>query len=283
MRGAAVAQARNRVPWGAYAAEVAGTFFMVAWGLSAVVFTMSSASPVPALIPDYRIRLLATGILFASGGTLVIYSPLGQRSGGHLNPAVSLTFRMLGQIGTRDMILYSAAQSLGALGGAGLVRLLWGGWATDVEVGVTKPAPGMLPAEAAAVELLITWSLLWVILFFVGRPKLHRWTGLAAGAWVAFLVFTEAPVTGTSLNPARSLGPAVVADDYRDLWVYFAGPLGGAVLAALLWKPVLARGWRHLRCAKIYHTDRHPCHFPGCRFDRRLAAGAQGFRKEEAP
>lgn len=118
MRGAPVAQTRNPLPRGAYVAEIAGTFFMIAWGLYSVVFTMSPTPPVPALIPDYRIRLLATGILFASGGTLVIYSPLGQRSGGHLDPAVSLTFRMPGQIETRDLILYSAAQSLGEVGGA---------------------------------------------------------------------------------------------------------------------------------------------------------------------
>lgn len=273
---------RNPIPWGAYAAEVAGTFFMVAWGLSAVVFMMSAASPMALLIPVERVRLLATGILFASGGTLVIYSPLGQRSGGHLNPAVSLCFRILGKMGTRDMILYAAAQFLGALGGAGLVKLLWGGWAMTVEMAVTQPAPWISPAEAAVVELLITGSLLWLILFFVGHSKMHPWTGLAAGAWVALLVFTEAPVTGTSLNPARSLGPAVVADDYRSLWVYFAGPLGGALLAALLWKPALSRGWKRLACAKIYHTDRHPCHFAGCRFGERRDSPEALFRKEDS-
>jgi len=104
-----IMEKRNRVPWGAYAAELAGTSFMVAWGLSAVIFMMSAASPVHSLIPADRIRLLVTGILFAAGGTLVIYSSLGQRSGGHINPAVTVSFWMLGKIGARDMVLYSSA------------------------------------------------------------------------------------------------------------------------------------------------------------------------------
>src|SRR5512135_2095020 len=154
------------VPWHAWAAEFAGTFFMVAWGLSAVVFMMSASSPMQSLIPPFRLRLLLTGILFAAGGTLVVYSPVGQRSGGHINPAVSLTFWMLGKMGGRDMALYAMAQFLGGLAGAGVVKSLWGEWATSVNAGVTMPAPWISPLGAAGVELLITGSLLWLILFF---------------------------------------------------------------------------------------------------------------------
>jgi len=271
------------VPWHSYAAELAGTFFMVAWGLSAVVFVMSASSPMNSLVPAYRVRLLLTGILFAAGGTLVVYSPLGQRSGGHLNPAVSLTFWMLGKMGGRDMTLYSTAQLLGGLAGAGFVKILWGGWAASVNAGVTMPAPWISPPGAAGVEFLITGSLLWVILYFVSHPTLHRWTGFAAGAWVAFLVFAEAPVTGTSLNPARSLGPAVVTDTYRNLWVYFLGPLGGAAAVAFLWKPVVAAGVRTVFCAKLFHTDRYTCHLADCYFAGRHPSGNSASRKEDLP
>ncbi len=263
--------------WPAYAAELAGTFFRVAWGLSAVVFMMSAASPMAGLVPSVRARLLATGCLFAAGGTLVVYSPLGQRSGGHLNPAISLTFWILGKMRAPDMLVYSAAQFAGATGGAELVKLLWGGWAESVAAGATQPAPWLPAAGAASVELLITGSLVGVILFFLGRPRLHRWTGLAAGAWVAFLVFTEAPLTGTSLNPARSLGPALATGDYRNLWVYFAGPLGGAAVAAFAWKA--PGGRRHPACAKLFHTHRYRCHMPDCRF-RGRAAESEPVSKE---
>ncbi len=267
-------------PWYAIASEFTGTFLMVAWGLSAVVFMMSASSPMQSLLSPYRLRLLLTGVLFAAGGTGVVYSPLGQRSGGHINPAVSLTFWILGKISGRDFALYSTAQFLGGVAGAGLVKILWGGWATSVNAGVTMPAPWISPAGAAAVEFLITGSLLGVILYFVSHPKLHLWTGFAAGIWVAFLVFAEAPVTGTSLNPARSLGPAVVTETYRDLWIYFLGPLGGATAVALLWKPMATAGRRRLFCAKLFHTDRYRCHLADCRFsDRHPSADIGAFRK----
>jgi aquaporin Z len=256
---------------------------MVAWGLSAVVFMMSASSPMHTLLPVYRVRLLLTGILFAAGGTMVVYSPLGQRSGGHINPAVSLTFWILGKMGGRDMALYATAQLLGGLAGAGLVKSLWGGWAASVNAGVTMPAPWISPAGAAGVEFLITGSLLWVILYFVSHPTLHRWTGFAAGVWVAFLVFAEAPVTGTSLNPARSLGPAVVTDTYRNLWVYFLGPLGGAAAVALLWKPAVAAGVRSVFCAKLFHTDRYACHLADCHFAGRPPSDDGASRKEDLP
>lgn len=267
-------------PWAAYAAELTGTFFMVAWGLSAVVFMMSTASPMGRLVPSARLRLLATGCLFAAGGTAVIYSPLGQRSGGHINPAISINFWILGKMRTPDMILYAAAQCVGAIAGAGLVKLLWGGWAQSVESGVTQPAPWLLPTGAVAVELVITASLVGVILAFLSRPRLHRWTGLAAGIWVALLVFAEAPLTGASLNPARSLGPALVTGDTRDLWIYFAGPLAGAALAASLWKRAGTR--RHPVCAKLFHTHRYRCHLADCRFGGD-PAGADPPLPKEAP
>lgn len=281
--GTESAHSPGAVPWRACAAEFAGTFLMVAWGLSAVVFMMGASSPMHSLMPAYRARLLLTGILFAAGGTAVVYSPLGQRSGGHINPAVSLTFWMLGKMGGRDLALYSAAQFLGGLTGAGLVELLWGGWAASVNAGVTMPAPWISPTGAAGVEFMITGSLLCVILYFVSHPKLHRWTGFAAGVWVAFLVFAEAPVTGTSLNPARSLGPAVVTDTYRDLWVYFLGPLGGAAAVAFLWKPAVAAGVRSVFCAKLFHTDRYACHLADCRFAGRHPLGDGATRKEDLP
>lgn len=281
--GAEAAYRPEAVPWLACAAEFAGTFFMVAWGLSAVVFVMSASSPMLSLVPIYRVRLLLTGILFAAGGTLVVYSPLGQRSGGHINPAVSLTFWMLGKMGGRDLALYSLAQFLGGLAGAGLVKFLWGGWAASVNAGVTMPAPWISPAGAAGVELLITGSLLLVILFFVSHPKLHPWTGFAAGVWVAFLVFAEAPVTGTSLNPARSLGPAVVTGTYRNLWVYFLGPLGGATATALLWKPTVIAGLRPVFCAKLFHTGRYPCHLADRHFAGRHPSVGGTSRKEDLP
>jgi aquaporin Z len=94
-------------------------------------------------------------------------------------------------------------------------------------------------------------------------PRLGRYTGFAAGVLVAILVTLEAPISGTSLNPARSVGPALVAGVFTDLWVYLVAPLAGALAAV----------WLSLRlepgaipCAKLYHTDEFACHFPDCAY-----------------
>ena len=122
---------------------------------------------------------------------------------------------------------------------------------------------------SSAVEAGITFLLVSLILFFVDRPNLMRFTPAAAGTLVAFLVFVEAPLSGTSLNPARSLGPAVVAGDYRGLWAYFVGPIAGALLAAAVYR----RRHATVRCGKLIHDARYACRFIDCRYtpqERRL-------------
>jgi aquaporin Z len=115
---------------------------------------------------------------------------------------------------------------------------------------------------SALAEGAITFLLVTLILFFVDRPVLQRFTPAAAGTLVAFLVFVEAPLSGTSLNPARSLGPAVVAGDYRGLWAYFVGPLAGALAAAFVYQ----RRHRSVRCGKLIHDPSYPCRFLDCAY-----------------
>lgn len=147
-----------------YVAEFAATFLLLLIGLSAVVVNFAADSPIPSWIESENVRRLLTGLLFAGGATAVVHSPLGQRSGGHLNPAVTLAFFRLEKMTRRNAASYIAAQFLGAL---------------------------------------------------AGRPRLMRYTAAAAGALVAFLVFVEAPVSGSSLNPARSVAPAIAAGSMR--------------------------------------------------------------------
>jgi aquaporin Z len=161
-------------------------------------------------------------------------------------------------------MIYVAAQIAGALTGAALVLAIWGGWATNVHVGTTVPQNGG-PLAAVIAETAMTFLLVGLILNFVDRPNLMAFTGVAVGTLVAFFVFVEAPVSGASLNPARTLGPAVVGGTFTDLWVYLVGPPLGALLVALL--------YRHRRstvaCAKLYHTDTVACRFIGCQFAAR--------------
>jgi aquaporin Z len=251
---------RERLP--VYLCELAGTAIMIAIGLGAVTFLWSSGSPVPR-IPIERLRLLVTGTIFAGGATLVVYSPLGQRSGAHLNPAVTLGFWRLGKISSPDALVYIVMQTGGACAGAALVLALAGDLAREVRLGMTTPGSGVGPMAAVGWEAAITFALVFLILTCLSRPNLAPRTGVIAGSLVALLVMLEAPLTGTSLNPARSLAPALLVGDLSQFWIYAIGPPLGALAAAQMW---MGRwGTRQaLICAKIYHGNRPDRIFAGC-------------------
>jgi aquaporin Z len=185
----------------------------------------------------------------------VALSPLGRRSGAHLNPAVSLGFYIQRHLTRGDLAAYVVAQCLGALLGVGLVRLLWGHTARTVSLGVTQPGGGLSAWEAALVEAGMTALLVGMIFAFVSSPRTARWTPLANWVLVASLVWGVAPYTGTSLNPARSLGPAAELPTFHDYAVYVVGPLAGALLACAVWG--LLRD-RHTLTAKLFHDAAYP-------------------------
>lgn len=235
--------------WVDWACELVGTMVLILGGLSAVTLDFMSHSPVAELIPSHYWRYLVTGILFASTGALVTVSPLGRRSGAHLNPAVSLAFFTQGHLHRADLTGYAVSQCAGALAGAALVRWWWGHAAVTVHDGLTAPGPGVTPWEAAGIEAAMTGCLVLVIFSFVSSTRTAKWTPMAVLVVIALLVWQTAALTGTSLNPARSLGPATVTDDFRAYWAYVVGPLGGALAATLCWRIVP----RHTLTAKLFH------------------------------
>jgi aquaporin Z len=115
-----------------------------------------------------------------------------------------------------------------------LLRLAWGHTARALHLGATQPGSGFTALEAAGLEALMTASLVLMIFFMTSCARTARWTPLGNWLLVATLVWQGAPYSGTSLNPARSLAPAVLAPEITHLWVYIAGPLSGALLAALI-------------------------------------------------
>jgi len=260
----------------AYACEFAGTALMLFIGVSAVAFMWAPGSPVP-VVPNGALRRLFTGILFAGGATAVVYSPLGQISGGHINPAVTLAFWRMGKVSARDAVPYIVAQFAGALAGAAAAGLAWGRLTTGVQYAATVPGAGYGWAGALAAETAITFLLVFTIFVCVNKPRIAPRTGLICGSLVALLVMIEAPVTGTSLNPARTLGPAILAPEYTDLWIYFAGPIAGALLAVAAYR---GQWGRQTACAKLYHTEKYPCPFDACRF-RLVRAGETVMREGE--
>jgi aquaporin Z len=260
----------------AYVCEFAGTALMLFIGVSAVAFMWAPGSPVPAM-SNAMLRRLVTGILFAAGATAVVYSPLGQISGGHINPAVTVAFWRMGKVPTRDAVMYVVAQFLGGFVGAWAAGLAWGTLTTGVQYAVTVPGEGYGAFGALVAEAIITFLLVFTIFVCVNKPKIAPSTGLICGALVALLVMIEAPVTGTSLNPARTLGPAVLAPDYTALWIYFVGPIAGALVAVAAYR---GQWGGQAVCAKLYHTETYACPFDGCNY-RLVKAGDTVMRQGE--
>ena len=246
----------QQLHWPEYGAELVGTAFLVFAGLSAVVFDFGKGSPVATLIPDASIRRLITGLLFAGSGSLVAISPFGKLSGAHINPAVSLAFWAHGKMHTHDLIGYIIGQLLGALLGAFLLALVWGARAASVRDGVTAPGAGYPLWLVFLAEMLLTFLLVFLIFVFVSSHRLMRWTPLMNWLLVATMVWQEAPISGTSLNPARSLGPDVMAWFWSDQWLYCIAPPLGALLAVACFRLVTA-GARDVKTGKLFHVPHY--------------------------
>lgn len=251
-----------------YAAEFVGTAVMLFIGVSAVALMWGAGSPLPAIEPPILRRFL-TGLLFAGGATLVVYSPLGQRSGGHINPAVTLAFWLLGKVPARDVLPYIAAQVAGAIAGVALAALVLGDLARSVQYAATAPGDGWTWGSALIAEAVATFALVFLIFVCVNKPSVAARTGIFAGLLVVALVTVEAPISGTSVNPARSAAPALLVPLVRDQWIYVVGPIAGAILAAIAYR---GRWGETTVCAKLYHTAKYPCPFETCGY-RLLRAG----------
>ena len=235
-----------------WSCELLGTALLLLGGLSAVCLDFRPHSPLRGLTSSFR--LLLTGLLFAGTGSLLAISPLGRRSGAHLNPVVTLAFWTQRKVHPHDLAGYVGAQLLGAVLGTAAVAGLWGGEARAVHLGATAPGRGLTGPAAMLVEAAMTAVLVLVLLLMTSSARTARWTALVLWQVIAGLVWQGAPYTGTSLNPARSLGPALLAPLLGPYRVYVAGPLlGGAVAVGGF---ALLRD-RQVLTAKLFHDPRY--------------------------
>ena len=240
--------------WAAWLCEFAGTAVLLAGGLSAVFLNFGPSSPVTPHLPSASARLLLTGLLFAGTGSLVAVSPIGRLSGAHLNPAITLAFWTQRKVHPHDVAGYVIAQLLGAFTATACLRLVWGRSAEVLHLGATQPGRGLDDVAAAALEAVMTASLVLMILFMTSSARTARWTPVGNWLLVATLVWLGAPYTGASLNPVRSLAPALLAPELAHLWVYLVGPLAGAFLAAAVFA---AFRDTHTLTAKLFHDPRY--------------------------
>ena len=238
-------------PWMLLTAELIGTALLIGVGLSIVIMDFGQGSPLIQWVPSEGLRRLLTGFLFGSTGALIALSPLGKESGAHINPAVTLGFWLMGKLGTRLALGYLLAQLIGAVVGA-LPLLAWGIMGRSIAFGATIPGAAYGTGWALVGETATTFTLIFGLFFFLQHRRLRAFTPALFPFLYAAMVFLEANVSGTSTNPARSFGPAVISGQWHAWWVYWLGPLLGTLIGVTVYR-LSGRYWSTIEVAKLYH------------------------------
>lgn len=255
-----------RAHWPEYLMEAAELGLFMISACLFVVLIEHPASPLRAAIDDPFVRRMLIGIAMGATAIAIVLSPLGKRSGAHFNPAVTLTFWRLGKIDGWDALFYVVAQGVGAVAGVMLFKALAGArLVADPSVNYVATLPGAPGAVWAFVaEVLISFGLMLTVLHVSNSKRLNRYTAFFAGSLVAIYITFEAPISGMSMNPARSLGSALPGGIWDGLWLYFVAPPIGMLAAAQVF--LQRRGRARVYCCKLHHENSERCIFR-CRYD----------------
>jgi aquaporin Z len=235
--------------------------------ISACFFTVwlfNPALPTLHLLPSRAIRRLLMGMSMGVTAILIIRSPMGRRSGAHFNPAITLTYFRLGKIDKWDTGFYVVSQFIGGICGVGISAFCLRGSLAVPTVDYAVTVPGRDgTAGAFCAEYFMAALLMLVVLWFSNRPPLIQYTSYLVGVLITFYVFVFAPVSGFSINPARTIGSAVFANVWTAVWLYFLAPVLGMMTSAEIYLRVY--GIEHVLCAKLHPDPSYPCPFP-CQF-----------------
>ena len=250
----------SRVHWTEYFIEACGLgVFMISAACFATLLE-HPGSPVRGVLPSALLRRALMGLAMGLTAMSIVYSPWGRRSGAHINPSLTLTYFRLGKIAPHDAAFYVAAQFVGGALGIGLASLLLGDALGVESVGYVATRPGIYGGLIAFLgELGISFGLMCLVLTASNSTRLERFTGVLAGCLVAAYITIESPISGMSMNPARTFASAFAAGDFSTLWIYFAAPPLGMLAAAEAYCRVY--GKRAVDCAKLRHDDRSRCIF----------------------
>lgn len=180
-------------------------------------------------------------IAFAHGLVVLAFVYLhGHISGSHINPAVTAGVWAAGKMDAGRAVSYIVFQLLGGIVGAFTLRYVLGG--TDSGLGLTQLSAGTTTSAGLTLEAILTFFLAYAVLQAAVGGKAGNQAGIAIGMTLVFCILLGGPLTGASLNPARSLGPAMAMGDFNLLWLYFVGPVLGGVVAGLLYRQWMAKG-----------------------------------------
>lgn len=220
------------------------------------------SSPVREALPDPLLRRAIMGLAMGLTAVALIYSRFGKRSGAHFNPAVTLAFFRLGKVARADAAFYVLFQFLGGATGMLLATVALGRLLADPHVNYVATVPGSLGEPGAFLgELSISFGLMMVVLWTSSTPRLERMTGLLAGVLVAAYITLEAPLSGMSMNPARTFASALPSGTWLGWWVYVLAPLCGMLAAAEVYSRL--RRVPPVHCAKLHHANPERCIFCG--------------------
>jgi aquaporin Z len=256
------ALASLRVHWPEYLME-AGLLgaFMVSACLFGVLYGLPQ-SPIREAISSRFFRGLLGGLSMGLTALTIFYSPWGKQSGAHINPSVTLTFFRLGKIKFWDALFYIAAQFTGAALGVLLVALFLRRQLSDAAVRYVITTPGPRgPWVAFIAEFIIAAGMMSAVLYLSNHQRLAPYTGAFASLLVATYITLEAPLSGMSMNPARSFGSAFPSGIWNHFWVYLTAPLIGMLTASqiYLWR----KGRSAVKCCKLHHDNDKRCIFCG--------------------
>lgn len=215
-------------------------------------------SIVHQVLPNGFFRLCLMGVAMGLTALAINYSPMGRLSGAHMNPALTFIFFWLGKIKRNDAIFYSIFQCVGGIGAVTLMSLLIGNPFHDSHVNYVITEPGKLGVGAAfIIEVFIAFCMMTMVLTTSNHPKLKNYTGAIAGFFVMCFVILSGPISGFSMNPARTLASAVPSGMYPSFWIYMTAPFIGFGIAAFIYKSLHGK----VMCAKMHHSDHYRCIF----------------------
>lgn len=254
-------------------------YLMEAWGLgtfmvSACVFGVFLFHPGSYFAEQSLVfRNALMGVAMGTTAIGIFRSPWGKRSGAHINPVVTLTFFRLGKINRDDAVFYIIAQFTGGILGVLTARTLLGELLAVREVNFVSTVPGVYGVAAAfAGEAVIAFVMMLMVLVTSNHRTLHRFTPFLAGLLVATYIAVESPISGMSMNPARTFGSAVVGNTWTAWWIYFTAPPIGMLTAAEVY--VRTKGRKAVLCAKFDHGGVGRCIF-NCDFDRLVESASE--------
>lgn len=239
--------------------------------ISACVFSVvlfDPSFPVQNMLPDPVLRRLLMGVSMGVTAVLIIHSSMGKRSGAHFNPAITLTYLRLGKISPPDAFFYVLSQFIGGILGVGVSALFLGQALASPSIRFAETIPGKYGTGAAfAAETFMAALLMGVVLWTSNRPSLASSTSYLVGILITFYVLLFAPVSGFSINPARTTASAVFADVWTAIWIYFIAPLLGMLFSAEVY--IRSQGQDRILCAKLHPDTAYECpflcHYPGHR------------------